>query len=128
AGQQKAIAQKLGIRYMTYEGGQGAVFPGNVALSLQIQRDPRMYDLYKQFLTGWQSQIGDTLTLFAVNGGAWGLSEYAGQPLAETPKMRAVKDYLSVGAYGSSSPPIVQSPTQVCPNRSIIPLTSTCPG
>ena len=99
-GQQKAIAQKLGLRYITYEGGQGAVMPNNVALSRRFRRDPRMYDLYKQFLTAWQSQIGDTLTLFALNGGAWGLSEYAGQPLAETPKMRAVKDFLGVVAAG----------------------------
>jgi hypothetical protein len=99
ATQQKAIAQTYNLRYITYEGGQLLVMPNNQALLAQIQRDPRMYDIYKAFVGGWQTQVGDTFTLFALTGpispyGAWGLSEYAGQPIAEAPKMRATRSFL----------------------------------
>jgi hypothetical protein len=99
AAQQKATAQKYNLRYITYEGGQHIILPNNAALLTQIERDPRMYDLYKSFLDDWQAKAGDTFTLFALTGpisgyGAWGLSEYAGQPIAEAPKMRAARSFL----------------------------------
>lgn len=99
--QQKAVAQKYGIRYITYEGGQTVVLPSNVPLELQVERDPRMHDVYRQFMTDWQSQIGDGLTLFALDGqigqyGGWGLSEYVGQPISQTPKLRAAYEFLSI--------------------------------
>ena len=51
---------------------------------------------------GWppeQSQVGDTLTLFALSGpvsqyGSWGISEYVGQPVANAPKAKAVQSFL----------------------------------
>ena len=103
--QQKAVAQKYGLRYITYEGGQTVVLAGNVPLELQVERDPRMHDAYQQFMTGWQSKVGDGLTLFALDGlngqsGGWGLSEYVGQPLSQAPKLRAAYEFL-----GLSKPP-----------------------
>ena len=103
--QQKAVAQKYGLRYITYEGGQTVVLAGNVPLELQVERDPRMHDAYQQFMTGWQSRVGDGLTLFALDGligqyGGWGLSEYVGQPLSQAPKLRAAYEFL-----GLSKPP-----------------------
>jgi hypothetical protein len=126
AAQQKAIAEKYGLRYITYEAGQSIVFPKKVGLSLQVQRDPRMYDIYKRFLSVWQHQIGDTLNLFALNGGAWGLSEYSGQPLAETPKMRAVKDFLAANKPRSGMPVVADSSTKLCLNQSVIPHGRSC--
>ena len=125
--QQKAVAQKYALQYTTYEAGQHIVLPNNQALLQQIERDPRMYDLYKSFLTGWQSQVGGTLTMFTLNGpisqyGAWGISEYAGQPLTETPKRRAVQDFLGITTSTSTTPT-----TQICPDGTSIPITSTCP-
>lgn len=104
--QQKAIAQKYGLRYITYEAGQTIVLPKNVQLELQVERDPRMYDIYRQFISSWRSQIGDTLNLFTLSGqigqyGGWGLVEYLGQPTSQAPKMRAVQDFLTA----SGSPP-----------------------
>ena len=122
--QQKAAAQKYGLRYLTYEGGQHIVLPGNLSLSTQVERDPRMAVIYNQFLTAWQSQIGDTLTLFALSGGisqygSWGLVEYAGQPLSQAPKMSAVQAFLGTSTTNS---------TQTCPDGSVILTTSTCPA
>lgn len=98
--QQQATAKKYNLRYITYEGGQHVVLPNNVDLLRQVERDPRMYDVYKQFITAWQNQVGDNLNLFILTGGisqygGWGLSEYAGQPLTEAPKLRAVRDAIT---------------------------------
>ena len=99
--QQKAVAQKYGLRYLTYESGQAVVLPNNLPLEQQVERDPRMHDVYQQFITSWQSQIGGGLNLFALEGqigkyGGWGLSEYVGQPLSQTPKLRAVHEFLGL--------------------------------
>jgi hypothetical protein len=99
--QQKAVAQQYGLQYITYEAGQAVVLPTNVPLEQQVQRDPRMHDAYQQFMTGWQSQIGEGLTLFALDGqigqyGGWGLSEYVGQPVSQAPKLKAAYEFLGV--------------------------------
>jgi hypothetical protein len=134
--QQKAVAQKYGLQYMTYEGGQHIVLPNNVALLTQIERDPRMYGIYKQYISSWQSQVGSELTLFALTGnispfGGWGLSEYANQPLSETPKRRAVQEFLPV-TTASTTPTdpgtTTTASTQICPDGTVIALTSSCPA
>ena len=124
---QKAVAQKYNLRYITYEAGQHVVLPNNLTLEQQIERDPRMYDLYKSFMNGWQAQVGDTLTMFALTGpvsqyGSWGLSEYAGQPAAQTPKMRAVLEFMGVSTTSGTTTTL-----QVCPDGTQVPLTSSCP-
>ena len=103
--QQKAIAEKYGLRYVTYEAGQTVVLPKNVQLEQQVERDPRMYDIYRQFMLSWRSQLGDQLNLFTLSGqigqyGGWGLVEYLGQPEAQAPKMRAVQDFLRASKKG----------------------------
>jgi hypothetical protein len=56
------------------------------------------------------------------------MSEYAGQPLTETPKRRAVQDFLGITTASTDTSSVVVSPTtQVCPDGSVIPSTSTCP-
>jgi hypothetical protein len=98
AAQQKAIAQKFGKRYIAYEGGQDVLLKKNMSLVAQIERDPRMSDLYKSYIIQWNASVGDALTLFALTGpigtGGYGLVEYAGQPLTQAPKMRAVRNFI----------------------------------
>lgn len=141
ASNNKALAQKYNLRYVTYEGGQHVVLPNNPSLLAQIERDSRMYDLYNSYITNWQSQFGDTLTLFAMTGaisgyGAWGMVEYNGQPLDQAPKMRAVKNFLGTAStqvcpdgsvISSTSTCPTTTTTQVCPDGSVISSTSTCP-
>jgi hypothetical protein len=93
----KALATSHGIRHITYEAGQHVVKSDNVALVGAINRDPRMYDLYARYMSEWRTKQGDLMTLFnstypVAQFGAWGLREYAGQPLGETPKRRAAID------------------------------------
>ncbi len=129
AAQDKTLAQKYGLRYVTYEAGQHVVLPNNTSLLTQIEHDPRMYSLYTSYIQQWQSQFGDTMNLFALTGtisgyGAWGLTEYNGQPIDQTPKLKAVRDFLGLSTSTSTS---TTPSTQVCPDGTIIPLTSTCP-
>jgi hypothetical protein len=92
ANENKAAAAKYGKRFIAYEGGQHIIASAaNAATDTTMQRSPMMYDMYKRFLTDWKTQIGDTMTLYSATGGigqygSWGMREYAGQPMAETPK------------------------------------------
>jgi hypothetical protein len=134
AAQNKALAVKYGKRYVAYEGGQH-ILTSNLALLQQVERDPRMYDAYKTYLTGWKAQGGDTMNMFALVGpisqyGAWGLTEYFGQPLTQAPKLRAVRDFLGVATASTDTtipPPPPTAATQVCPDGTVILSTSTCP-
>jgi hypothetical protein len=161
--QQKAVAAKYSLRYVTYEAGQSLVMPSNSTLLDQVEHDPRMHDLYKTFISSWQSQIGDLLTLFALTGntqnsGSWGLVDYGGEPYTSTPKMQAAQEFLGLSTTTATSTggtttgtstggtttgtttggttttttsggstPVVSSPTQICPNGTIIAATSSCP-
>lgn len=132
ASQQKAVAQKYNLRYVAYEAGQSVELPNNLTLLQQIERDSRMATLYGQYISGWQSTIGDTLTLFALQGpiasyGAWGLTEYAGQPLSQAPKMNGIAAFLGITTASTGTTSTTTTTTQVCPDGSVIPLTSTCP-
>jgi hypothetical protein len=90
----KEVAAQYGKRHITYEAGQHVVTPEDPEFTARINRDPRMADLYTRYIKAWREQQGDLMTLFNSTGpsgtfGAWGLREYSGQPLAETPKRRA---------------------------------------
>lgn len=90
----KAVAKDYGKRYIAYEAGQHLINSSNNALLSSINRDPRMFDVYKAYLAGWRANVGDVMVLYNATGpitgsGAWGLREYAGQPIAEASKRRA---------------------------------------
>ena len=91
-----ALAKRTGKRLITYEAGQHLVDPDRVDLMKAFNRDPGMTAIYQRYLKDWRAVSGgDLMTLYSATGpiskfGAWGLREYAGQPLAETPKLRGV--------------------------------------
>jgi len=93
----RRIAVRHGKRYMAYEGGQSLVLPAQLPLLEQLQHDPAMYDLYRQYLLLWRQQVGDTLCLLtsvappAVSG-AWGLATREDESPTLAPKLRAVRD------------------------------------
>ncbi|WP_395334438.1 hypothetical protein WBP06_23390 [Novosphingobium sp. BL-8H] len=93
----RAVAAEFGKRFVTYEGGQHLV-TGDLELARAVQRDPRMGAVYARYIDGWQQRFGDTLMLYASTApiagyGSWGLREYAGQPMAEAPKLAAVRRF-----------------------------------
>lgn len=90
-------AKEFGKAYIAYEAGQHLI-TSDVSLLQRVQRDPRMKDAYDRYLEKWKTNFGGLMSLFADVGpiskyGAWGLREYPGQPLEETPKMRSVLSF-----------------------------------
>lgn len=97
----RKIAHAHDLRFLTYEGGQHLV-TRDMAFARAIQRDARMGALYRNYLSAWQDRIGGDLVLYASTApiseyGAWGLREYAGQPLTHAPKLAAVRQFIGTG-------------------------------
>ena len=93
----QGVANKYGKRYIAYEAGQHIINPGGVGAVAALNRDARMQDLYKSYMTQWRTQFSDVMVLYSGTGpisqyGAWGIREYAGQPISQSPKRRAVID------------------------------------
>jgi hypothetical protein len=89
-----AWARKYGKRYIAYEAGQHLIEDGSLGRITAMNRSNAMYDIYVNYITDWKTRFNDTMVLYSathpISGyGAWGLREYAGQPLSETPKLRA---------------------------------------
>ncbi|WP_235399111.1 hypothetical protein [Sphingomonas sp. SRS2] len=97
----KQMADSHGLRYVAYEGGQHVSWHGaDPTLIGRINRDPRMGDAYRKFMTLWARDFGDTLMLFhsvSPPGSSmhFGLADYSGQPISETPKRKAVLDMIA---------------------------------
>ncbi|WP_238147057.1 hypothetical protein [Rhizorhabdus dicambivorans] len=100
----KAAADARGLRYIAYEGGQHANYSGpDRTLVTRLNRDPRMGEAYRRFMTGWDREFGDLLMIYHSTSPIgtsmhFGLQEYSGQPLAEAPKRKAVLEVI--GAAG----------------------------
>jgi hypothetical protein len=95
---QKAAVEKLGIRYIAYEGGSDIIgySPDAARDAVTMNHDPRMYDIYTNFLEDWRKRIGGLLVLYnGTSGTNYGHMDYTGQPRSETPKMRAVLDFMA---------------------------------
>jgi hypothetical protein len=91
----KKIASDRGLKCFAYEGGQHLVAydhnAANVNLLTQVNRDPRMKDLYMQYLQGWKNADLGIMTLYLSTGrpsqwGYWGMLEYSGQTRTSAPK------------------------------------------
>jgi F0F1-type ATP synthase membrane subunit c/vacuolar-type H+-ATPase subunit K len=101
--EQRAIAGRFGLKLVAYEAGQhlgGAAGGSNMDFVRAIQTDPRMGHAYTRYLNGWRSKVGGTIMHYSSTGpisqfGSWGLREYPGQPLSETPKLAAVKSFVA---------------------------------
>jgi hypothetical protein len=98
AEQNRAVATRYGKRFIAYEGGQHLV-TDDLDLARAIQRDRRMEGAYRQYLAEWDRRFGSDLALYASTApiagyGSWGLQEYAGQPIEQAPKLRAVRQFL----------------------------------
>jgi len=99
----KKLADQYGLALFAYEGGQhfvcgeanceDQVFMNKLAA---FQRHQVMEDLYDAYYKMWFEEGGSLFAVFShMTGvesrwGAWGTSEYYGQPLSEVPKRRAL--------------------------------------
>lgn len=95
----KKTADQYGKRYIAYEAGQHIFSATNIEMVAALNRDQRMHALYAKYLQSWQRQMGDLMVMFNSTGsisqyGAWGVREYTGQPIEQTPKRRAILEFL----------------------------------
>lgn len=97
----KQIAAAHGLRFIGYEGGEHIVYQGpDRTLIARINRDPRMGDAYRVYLQRWDREFGDLLVLYHSTSpmsvtASFGLAEYSGQPISQTPKRKAVLDAIA---------------------------------
>jgi hypothetical protein len=103
--QQKAVADRYGLRLIAYEGGQhmvgvrGGENKKEVArLFRAVNRHPAMRKLYRRYLTRWASAGGDLFCHFSSvsrwsKWGSWGLLEYGDEDPSRSAKFTAVMDW-----------------------------------
>lgn len=94
------IAKQKGLKLVVYEGGQHLVNSNSDKLTeffIQLNRDPKMRDLYAQLLQSWQQAEGYVFMNFSDIGepskwGSWGVLEHVDQ--AGAPKYDALMDFI----------------------------------
>lgn len=101
----RAIADSQGMRLIAYEGGQhyvGLYEAVNddvlTATLLAANRDPRIHDLYLDYLDMLRDEGIDLFMNWLMTGsyskyGSWAAIERQDQPLEEAPKLRALLDW-----------------------------------
>jgi hypothetical protein len=105
---QRAMITGAGLQFLTYEAGQHLL--GNETKQREINNDARMYNLYRAYLdTLDRNGVAMMNQFVAVSAwgvyGCWGSKEYAGQPLAQAHKYRALFDYLVANAQFDPNEP-----------------------
>lgn len=106
---QKKVADKYGLKLITYEAGQHLVGVGggenNEAMTKLFHaanRDPRMGRVYEKYFAAWAENGGDLMCHFSSIGqwskwGSWGLAEFEDDRPADFPKyvatLRAAKKW-----------------------------------
>jgi hypothetical protein len=102
----RALAAHYGVRLLAYEGGQHMVGVGgaenNAALNAlfdSFNRDPRIRQLYLDYLADWKRVGGELFVHFNdvssyTKWGRWGALEYVAQPRSESPKFDAIMTFI----------------------------------
>ncbi|MES2495905.1 MAG: hypothetical protein V4618_07315 [Pseudomonadota bacterium] len=97
----KQMADSRGLRFIAYEGGQHLTYRGpDKTLIERLNRDPRMGEAYRAYLSLWDREFGDLMVLYYSTSPIgttmyFGMAEYSGQPLSETPKRKALLDAIA---------------------------------
>lgn len=124
------VARLNNVRLIAYEGGQHLVGYGGVenndritSLFIEANRDPRMGELYRQYMNEWRHKGGGLFVHFSLaegysKWGSWGLIEYITQ--GGSPK------YDAMMAFIAENPCWWQCQTFVSPTNTPLP-TSTLP-
>jgi hypothetical protein len=94
----RELADANNVELVTYEGGQHIYLGGRVA---SVNRDPRMYAFYKDYLTMLSEYVPLTMNFMYSgrysdqHGNAWGSKESITQPIDQAHKYRAIQDWIS---------------------------------
>ncbi len=107
----QALAQQRGLALVAYEGGQHLVgvlgWENNQTLTdlfIATNRDPGMATLYGTYFDQWRDLGAGVFMHFSdvtrpSKWGSWGALEYQNQPLAQAPKLQALRDWQREGGY-----------------------------
>jgi hypothetical protein len=102
----RPVAASYGVRLISYEGGQHMIGvaggENDAALNAffdAFNRDPRMKQLYLDYLGDWKRSGGELFVHFNDVGrytkwGRWGALEYVAQPRTESPKFDALQTFI----------------------------------
>jgi hypothetical protein len=100
------LARKYGIQLKAYEGGQQLTSfqfegyePQITKLYTNVNRNPRMGDLYTEYLNNWKAAGGGLFSHYSDIAppnkfGVWGMLEYLGQDPKTAPKYQALIRYI----------------------------------
>ena len=85
-----ALAKSYNLPLVAYEGGNGgSPSPQNWPLySKVVETDPRMYGVYQNLVSLWQTHVGTLNNFYALNDTYWGLLQSMNDP--GSPKFDAV--------------------------------------
>lgn len=98
------LAERFNLEFIAYEGGQHLNWyapynndPSLVDFLNRVNRHPRMYSVYRNYLNLWKRAGGGEIVLYKTvsrsnEDGSWGLKEY--QTQSESPKSDAVLDFI----------------------------------
>jgi hypothetical protein len=102
----RKVANDYGLRLISYEGGQHLVgidgAQHNAELNIlfhAFNRDPRIKDLYLEYLAGWKQAGGELFMHYTDISkpsiwGSFGALEYIAQPRAAAPKFDALLTFI----------------------------------
>jgi len=97
----KAVADKYGLKLMTYEGGQHMVGVGGgennqklTALLHKANAHPRLVRIYEEYYKAWEEAGGDLFCYFSSVGkwskwGSWGMLQFYDDDPTQSPKFTA---------------------------------------
>lgn len=103
----KQLCDKYNLKLIAYEGGQHFVGHGGAEnneklnkLFFAVNKDPRIKDIYQNYLKKWKEIGGDVFVLFSSMSrpskwGSWGLLEYETQSPDQAPKYKAILEILN---------------------------------
>lgn len=101
-----ALAKQFGLKLVAYEGGLGLFSnqmgdqePQATALFNQVNRHPRMREVYQEYLKLWRQVGGGLFNQYHYIGGfskwgSWGALEYQNQDLKQAPKFQGLMDFI----------------------------------
>ena len=101
-------ANQYGLKLFAYEGGMGLISanmpadkePQVTALFEAVNRNPRLRNLYVQYLSMWQASGGKLFNNFVdvarySKYGSWGVLEYQDQDVHTAPKYLGLMDFIA---------------------------------
>lgn len=102
------LAKQYGLKLFAYEGGAGlqsSRMPADkeskvTALFQAVNRNPRMKEVYLEYLNMWKASGGALFNQFVDVSrwdkyGSWGALEYQNQELSKAPKYQGLMDFIA---------------------------------